>query len=96
MLAASRTAATGAHNAGGFFGHGKQETIMNVLERLTAGETLVFDGAMGTMLIANGLGAGDCPEEWNASHPEVISSNLINVKGGSIQPSLGHETWFTF
>jgi 5-methyltetrahydrofolate--homocysteine methyltransferase len=46
---------------------------MNTLERLTAGETLVFDGAMGTMLIANGLGAGDCPEEWNASHPEVIS-----------------------
>ena len=46
---------------------------MNLLERLQAGETLVFDGAMGTMLIANGLGASDCPEEWNASHADVVS-----------------------
>jgi 5-methyltetrahydrofolate--homocysteine methyltransferase len=46
---------------------------MKLLERLQAGETLVFDGAMGTMLIANGLGASDCPEEWNASHADVVS-----------------------
>ena len=45
---------------------------MNVLERLEAGEILVFDGAMGTMLIANGLANGDCPEEWNISHPNVV------------------------
>ncbi len=45
---------------------------MNLLERLDAGETLVFDGAMGTMLIANGLGTTDCPEEWNASHSDVV------------------------
>lgn len=45
---------------------------MNLLERLGAGETLLFDGAMGTMLIANGLTPSDCPEEWNASHPEVV------------------------
>lgn len=46
---------------------------MNLLERLDEGETLVFDGAMGTMLIANGLTISDCPEEWNASHPHVVS-----------------------
>jgi 5-methyltetrahydrofolate--homocysteine methyltransferase len=46
---------------------------MNLLERLDKGETLVFDGAMGTMLIAKGLTTSDCPEEWNASHPDVVS-----------------------
>jgi 5-methyltetrahydrofolate--homocysteine methyltransferase len=45
---------------------------MNLLERLDAGETLVFDGAMGTMLIENGLGTTDCPEEWNASHAQIV------------------------
>jgi len=46
---------------------------MNLLDRLDKGETLVFDGAMGTMLIANGLGPSDCPEEWNVSHAEVVT-----------------------
>ncbi len=45
---------------------------MTLLERLSAGEKLVFDGAMGTMLQAKGLGVGECPEEWNASHPDVV------------------------
>jgi 5-methyltetrahydrofolate--homocysteine methyltransferase len=36
-------------------------------------KVLVGDGAMGTMLQAAGLTAGDCPEEWNVSHPEVIA-----------------------
>jgi 5-methyltetrahydrofolate--homocysteine methyltransferase len=45
---------------------------MNLLETLSTGKTLVFDGAMGTLLIEKGLGPGDCPEEWNASHPELV------------------------
>lgn len=45
---------------------------MTLLERLSAGETLIFDGAMGTMLQAKGLAVGECPEEWNASHPDVV------------------------
>lgn len=45
---------------------------MGLLEKLEAGQRLVFDGAMGTMLQANGLGVGECPEEWNMSHPEVV------------------------
>jgi 5-methyltetrahydrofolate--homocysteine methyltransferase len=46
---------------------------MNLLERLNKGKTLVFDGAMGTMLIANGLATSDCPEEWNMSHSDVVT-----------------------
>ncbi|GAB4332001.1 MAG: hypothetical protein Kow0099_03620 [Candidatus Abyssubacteria bacterium] len=45
---------------------------MNILDRLKAGATLVFDGAMGTMLQARGLEVGECPEEWNLSHAEVV------------------------
>jgi len=34
---------------------------------------VLFDGAMGTSLIASGMAAGDCPEEWNLSHGEIIA-----------------------
>jgi methionine synthase I (cobalamin-dependent) len=34
---------------------------------------VLFDGAMGTTLIASGMTAGECPEEWNLSHGEVIA-----------------------
>ena len=33
---------------------------------------IVADGAMGTMLMANGLEFGDPPELWNLEHPEII------------------------
>lgn len=45
---------------------------MNLLEELDAGQKLVFDGAMGTMLVEKGLGVGECPEDWNMSHPDVV------------------------
>ena len=32
---------------------------------------LFIDGAMGTLLQENGLGAGYIPELWNLSHPEA-------------------------
>src|SRR4051794_7972111 len=34
--------------------------------------TIVADGAMGTMLFANGLMFGDPPEVWNLSKPDVV------------------------
>ena len=34
--------------------------------------TLLLDGAMGTMLQAYGLKSGECSEEWNISHPQVV------------------------
>ena len=46
--------------------------MSNILERIAAGEILISDGATGTYLQSNGLEAGGCPEQMNASHPEVI------------------------
>jgi 5-methyltetrahydrofolate--homocysteine methyltransferase len=43
-----------------------------VLNRFKHGGVL-FDGAMGSMLIAEGLAPGQPPEAWNASRPSVIS-----------------------
>ena len=43
-----------------------------VLERLKNGEILISDGATGTYLQNHGLEPGGCPEEFNASHPDVI------------------------
>ena len=39
---------------------------------VAAGGPIVADGAMGTMLMANGLEFGDPPELWNLEHPELI------------------------
>jgi methionine synthase I (cobalamin-dependent) len=33
---------------------------------------LLFDGGMGSMLIAAGLGEGEAPDEWSITHPEVL------------------------
>ena len=41
-------------------------------ELIGNGATVVADGAMGTMLMANGLEFGDPPEVWNLEHPEII------------------------
>ncbi|MCL0028576.1 homocysteine S-methyltransferase family protein [Dehalococcoidia bacterium] len=43
-----------------------------ILDRLDAGELLVSDGATGTYLQQYGLEPGGCPEELNASMPDVI------------------------
>lgn len=45
---------------------------MPVWEELLRG-IIVFDGAMGTMLQAAGLGAGVCPELWNLNNPGVVA-----------------------
>lgn len=39
---------------------------------LDDGGPILADGAMGTMLFANGLQFGDPPELWNLEHPDVI------------------------
>jgi len=35
---------------------------------------LLIDGAMGTMLQKYGLKQGECSEEWNISHPQVVQN----------------------
>ncbi|GIX07955.1 MAG: hypothetical protein KatS3mg115_2358 [Candidatus Poribacteria bacterium] len=42
------------------------------LERLTIGRPLLADGAMGTMLIAQGLPSGESPDRWVLERPEAV------------------------
>ena len=45
----------------------------DVVDRVRASQTLVFDGGYGTMLFAAGLLNGACPELWNDTHAEVVA-----------------------
>ena len=61
---------------------------MNILQHLK-NNILYLDGGMGTLLQARGLLAGELPERWNLSHPDVITnihkqyfdagSNVVNT-----------------
>jgi methionine synthase I (cobalamin-dependent) len=44
-------------------------TWRDLIER---GDPILADGAMGTMLFAEGLQFGDAPEVWNVDHPDVV------------------------
>ncbi len=37
-------------------------------------EVVILDGAWGTELQKRGLAAGECPDEWNVSRPELVAS----------------------
>ena len=77
----------------------------SILDRLAAGEILISDGATGTYLQQRGLEAGGCPEEFNASNPDVVRGMardyfaagsdivLTNSFGGSrfMQKKYGYE-----
>ncbi len=53
-------------------------------ERLAAGPCLLFDGGMGTLLMARGLAAGETPERWNLDRPrEVTAIHRLYVEAGS-------------
>ncbi len=43
-----------------------------ILNLIQAGRILVSDGAWGTFLQQKGMKPGECPEEWNLSHPEEV------------------------
>jgi 5-methyltetrahydrofolate--homocysteine methyltransferase len=43
-----------------------------LLSRLRAGEILVADGAMGSLLFESALRPGECPEALNLSYPELL------------------------
>ncbi|MBQ4605217.1 MAG: homocysteine S-methyltransferase family protein, partial [Clostridia bacterium] len=45
---------------------------MNILE-FTKENLLVLDGGMGTLLQAAGLAPGESPEQWNLTHPDVVT-----------------------
>ncbi len=42
------------------------------LTALIAERTLLLDGGLGRALMERGFQAGECPEEWNASHPAEV------------------------
>ncbi len=44
-----------------------------MLKNLLHKGPVLFDGAMGTRLVAMGLAAGHPPEEWNLSHPKIVA-----------------------
>ena len=45
---------------------------MHAILELAKKRTVIFDGAMGTMLMAAGLKAGECPELWNIEKPSLV------------------------
>ena len=45
---------------------------LSILDRLARGDVLISDGATGTYLQEHGLEPGGCPEELNASRPELV------------------------
>ena len=46
---------------------------MYAILELAKKKTVIFDGAMGTMLMAAGLKAGESPEMWNIEKPSVVT-----------------------
>lgn len=44
---------------------------MDILEKIQ-NNGLVFDGAMGSMLISKGIAGGEASELWNLKHPDII------------------------
>ncbi len=57
---------------------------MNILEKLRPGVILLSDGALGTMLQAKGLSAGECPEMWNITHRnELREIAALYLQAGS-------------
>ena len=54
------------------------------LLEVLADRILVGDGAMGTFLIQEGLSSGEGPEEWNASHGEIVQQvHSVYFQAGS-------------
>jgi len=45
---------------------------MTLIERLAASGPVLTDGAWGSLLQGRGLGAEECPDAWNLSHPEKV------------------------
>jgi 5-methyltetrahydrofolate--homocysteine methyltransferase len=43
-----------------------------IASELNNGKILVSDGAWGTFLQQKGLGAGECPEQWNLTRPDDV------------------------
>lgn len=59
-----------------------------ILELVKTGKVLVSDGAWGTFLQKKGLKPGECPEQWNITHPGQIldiAESYINAGADMIE-----------
>jgi 5-methyltetrahydrofolate--homocysteine methyltransferase len=55
-----------------------------ITDKIKEGKVLVSDGAWGTFLQEKGLKSGECPEEWNITHPdEVMDIARSYIKAGA-------------
>ncbi len=55
-----------------------------ILDQIKKGKILVSDGAWGTFLQKKGLQLGECPEEWNITHPgEVLDIARSYIDAGA-------------
>ncbi len=43
-----------------------------IIDQIKTGKVLVSDGAWGTFLQQKGMKPGECPEEWNVTHPDEV------------------------
>ncbi len=43
-----------------------------LIDELVASGPVVTDGAWGTQLQSRGLTGGNCPDQWNLSHPDIV------------------------
>jgi 5-methyltetrahydrofolate--homocysteine methyltransferase len=58
--------------------------VSDLIPRLLAGGPVVTDGALGTELQARGLTAGELPDSWNFSHPDLVEQVIrAYVEAGS-------------
>jgi 5-methyltetrahydrofolate--homocysteine methyltransferase len=55
-----------------------------IINQIKKGKVLVSDGAWGTFLQQKGLKLGECPEEWNITHPgEVLDIAKSYIDSGA-------------
>lgn len=55
-----------------------------IIDKIKQGKILVSDGAWGTFLQQKGLKTGECPEEWNITHPdEVLDIACSYIEAGA-------------
>ncbi|HKJ79390.1 MAG TPA: homocysteine S-methyltransferase family protein [Prolixibacteraceae bacterium] len=55
-----------------------------IIDQIKQGKVLVSDGAWGTFLQQKGMQPGECPEEWNISHPDDVLDIAKNyIRAGS-------------
>ncbi len=58
--------------------------MRKIVNAVREGKTLISDGAWGTFLQDKGLKAGECPELWNADHPDrVLEIAKSYIEAGS-------------